>query len=140
MCTSECVWFNDSNFINDLRATLPRKCKLRHLIRQICLPLPTRTARKGRRNIQAWIPLKEISRPQQQRHRLRRHDRIVLRRWEMDDAKGMPEHDICICDGFGRIRSDPCGEAVRWFTGSLRDMATGGVNLVVRVYFPKFSQ
>lgn len=49
----------------------------------------------------------------------------------MGDAKGMPEHDICMRDGFGRVRSDPCREALRGFAGSLRDVATGGVDLFI---------
>ncbi len=53
----------------------------------------------------------------------------------MGDTKGMPEHDICIRDRLGRVRGDPCWEALRRFTGGLRDVATGGVNLVIRVWF-----
>jgi hypothetical protein len=56
----------------------------------------------------------------------------------MCDAEGMPEDDISIRDGLGRVRSDPCREALRRFTRGLRDVATGGVNLVIRVCFSEF--
>lgn len=74
-------------------------------------PLPsehlTRRPRKARRHIQCRIPGEEVSRPQQHRHRLSRHDREILWAGEMDNAKGVPEHDIGVGDVLGRLIRDP---------------------------------
>jgi hypothetical protein len=50
------------------------------------------------------------------------------------DAKGVPEHDVGIVDGFVLRVEDPGGEAMGGGSGGLRDVAAGGVDLFVGVY------
>lgn len=87
-----------------------------------------------RRHIQCRILEEEIPWSQQQRHRLRRHNRIVFRGREMRDAKGVPEHDIGVVDAFIAMRRHPRRESLRRLARRLGHMPTSGVDLVVLVW------
>jgi len=50
----------------------------------------------------------------------------------MRDAKGMPEHDIGVGDGFGAV-ADPLGDSLSGLTRGLRDVVTRDPELVVPV-------
>lgn len=93
-----------------------------------------RRPRKTRHHIQRRIPNKEIPRPQQQRHRLGRHDGKVLGAGEMDDAEGVPENDVGPGDVLGGVVGDPLGQALGGFAGALGDVPAGGVELGVVVW------
>lgn len=97
------------------------------------LPRPARDAAVARRHVQARVPGEEVPGPQQQRHRLGRHDGEVLRRGEVHDAEGVPQDDVRVVDGLGRVGLDPGGQALRGVAGGLRDVAAGRVDLVVGV-------
>ncbi len=86
-----------------------------------------------RRHIQRRIPHKEIPRPQQHSHWLRRHDGKVFRCREMRQSKGMPQDDVFIVDFRGRVGCDPFGDAAGGFPGGLGHVAACGVELGVRV-------
>jgi len=64
------------------------------------LPLPhlTRCNAHTRRDIEGRIPLKEITRSQQQRHRLGRHQREIFWGWKVRYAESVPENDVGVCD------------------------------------------
>lgn len=66
-------------------------------------------------------------------HRLSRHDRVILRRREMRDAKGVPEDHVRVVELALRIGCDPGWDALRWLARGLRDVAAGWVDLVVGV-------
>lgn len=51
----------------------------------------------------------------------------------MSDAEGVPEDEVGVDDGVGGGVGDPGGEALRGGAGSLGDVATGRVELVVGV-------
>jgi hypothetical protein len=48
-------------------------------------------ARVARRHIHTGILCEEVARSEQHSHRLSRHDRIVLRCWEVCEAKRVPQ-------------------------------------------------
>ena len=52
----------------------------------------------------------------------------------MRDAKGVPEHDICVVDAFVAMLGNPFGKALRGLTGCLGYMSAGGMDLVVLVW------
>lgn len=68
----------------------------------------------ARRHIHTGIICEEVSRPQQQRHGLHRHDWEVFRRRDVCHAKGMPENDI----GVFRLGC-PVGDPFRETLGGL---------------------
>lgn len=70
----------------------------------------TRRARKAGRYIEGRIAEEEVPWSEQQRHGLGGHDRIVLWRREVGNAKCMPEHDVFIVDLFIRGGLDPLWE------------------------------
>jgi hypothetical protein len=65
----------------------------------------------ARRHIHAGIVCEEVSRPQQQRHGLHRHNGEVLGRGDVCHAKCVPEHDVGVFR-FGCPVSDPFGETL----------------------------
>lgn len=73
-----------------------------------------------------------MSRAQQQRHGLRRHDGEVFGGREVRDAKGVPEDDVGVVDRGGAV-GDPRGESGAGLPRRLRDVAARRVQLVVRV-------
>lgn len=109
-----------------------------HLIPTTPPPFPrqdlTRRPSPAGRHIEGGILLEEVPRPQQQGHGLGRHDGKVLRGGEMDDAKGVPEHDVSVDDALVRVGGNPLWEARRGVAGGLRHMAAGRVDLGVVVY------
>lgn len=52
----------------------------------------------------------------------------------MCDAKGVPEHNICIINGFVAVLSDPFGQALRGLARGLGDVSASRVDLVVLIY------
>lgn len=50
----------------------------------------------------------------------------------MRDTEGMPEHDVCVFDGRVFVR-DPFRDTARRLAGCLRDVAAGGIDLLVVV-------
>jgi hypothetical protein len=52
----------------------------------------------------------------------------------MRHSKCVPQNDVGVVDAAIRVRCYPSGNALRWIARSLRDVATRGVDLVVRVY------
>lgn len=67
-------------------------------------------------------------------HRLGRHDREVLGRWEMCQSEGVPQHDILVVEVCVWVRGDPGGDALGGLAGGLGDVAAGGVELAVFVW------
>lgn len=93
-----------------------------------------RSPHKTRRHIQRRVPFEEVARSQKNRHWLRWHDRIILRRWEMRQPEGMPKYDVGVFNGaVGACCFDPSREALRRFAGGLGDVSTGRVDLIVGV-------
>lgn len=68
-----------------------------------------RSLRETRRNVQSRISGEEISRSQQQCHRLGRHDWIVFRTGEVGETKSVPQHNIGVGDVGGRVGVNPFG-------------------------------
>ena len=90
----------------------------------------TRPARKARPNIQCRIPQKEIPRPQQHTHRLSRHNRPILRRRHMRQAKRVPKHHIFLLNPPFGILSNPghqIGVNCVGLPAGLRHVAAGGM-------------
>ena len=110
------------------------KCQFANSIHQ-CAPLPhtTRHTAIARRDIQARVSSEEVPRSQQQRHRLRGHDREVLGTGEVRDAECVPEDNVGVFEGLCGVRGDPSGDSLRGLAGGLGDVAAGGVDLVVVV-------
>ena len=67
-------------------------------------------------------------------HRLRRHYGEVLRRWEVCESEGVPQHDVLVVEVCVWVRGDPGGDALGGLAGGLGDVATGGVKLAVFVW------
>jgi hypothetical protein len=67
-------------------------------------------------------------------HRLRRHNREVLRRREVRQSKGVPQHDVLVVEVCVGVRGDPGGDALGGLAGGLGDVAAGGVELAVFVW------
>ena len=87
---------NGSSSKSHERTSLIRSIKHRSS-RQLISHLTRRRA-ITRRDIERGVHEEEIPRPQQQGHRLGRHDREVLGGGEMRDAEGMPEDDVGVVD------------------------------------------
>lgn len=68
-------------------------------------------------------------------HRLRGHDGEVLGRGEVRQPEGVPEHDVLLVQGCRGRGGDPGGQALRGRAGGLRDVAAGGVELGVVVWW-----
>lgn len=78
----------------------------------ITCPLLLRRHLRRRRRVTRWdverrVLQKEIPRPQQQRHGLRRHDRVIFWRREVRDPKGVPQHDVGVIDALIPVLGDP---------------------------------
>ena len=58
----------------------------------------------------------------------------------MRDAKCVPEDNIRVVNVLIGVLGDPVGETLRGLAGRLRDMAAGGVELVVLVWFQRSSR
>lgn len=98
----------------------------------------TRPTRIARRHVQRGILCEEMPRPQQHRHRLRRHDGEVLWRGKVRQPKRVPEHDVRVVDGGGGVRGDPGGEVCVCGVGGaggLRDVTAGRMDLGVGVWW-----
>jgi hypothetical protein len=54
-------------------------------------------------------------------HRLRRHNREVLRRREVRQSKGVPQHDVLVVEVCVGVRGDPGGDALGGLAGGLGD-------------------
>jgi hypothetical protein len=67
-------------------------------------------------------------------HRLRRHNRKILRRREMRQSESVPQHDVLVVKARVGVRGDPGGDALRGLAGGLGDVAAGGVELAVFVW------
>lgn len=87
-----------------------------------------------RRYIQAGVAGEKVARPQQQAHRLSRHDGKVLRAGEVSEAKGMPEDDIGVFQVRGRVGCDPGWDALGGVAGGLRHVAACWVELGIVVF------
>lgn len=91
------------------------KSQLAQLIRRIVHALAFRQQLARRAciaggHIQHRVSGKEVARAQQQRHGLDRHDRKILGRGKVGDAKGVPNYDVGVVDGLGAV-ADPLGKA-----------------------------
>lgn len=62
----------------------------------------------ARRYIECWILSEEVAWSKKYSHWLCWHDRIVLWRWEVRQAEGVPQHDIGIVEASLWIRCNPC--------------------------------
>ena len=51
----------------------------------------------------------------------------------MRNSESMPQYDIGVFDRFGTVGGDPGGKTGGWVAGGLRDVAAGGMELVVSV-------
>jgi hypothetical protein len=71
--------------------------------------------------------------PQKKRDWLPRHDRVILRRWEVSDAKGMPQDNIGVGNRFSTI-ANPLSDSLRGLARSLRDVIASDPELVIMVY------
>ena len=71
----------------------------------------TRRPRIRRRHIERGIAHEKVAGPEQQRHRLGGHDRVVLWAGEVDDAERVPEHDVFVVDLRIRVVGDPLWES-----------------------------
>lgn len=89
--------------------------------------------REARWHIERRILQEKIPRSEQQCHWLGRHDWKVFWRREMRNAKCVPQHDICILNIFMTMFRNPFGKTLRRFARRLRDMAAGGMDLIVLV-------
>ena len=97
----------------------------------------TRQNLARRSRIRGWhvhdrVRREKVPRPEQKSNRLGRHDGEVLRRGYVCDAKGVPKDDVLVVDGLSAV-ADPLREAVRRLARGLRDVPTGGPELVIRV-------
>lgn len=93
------------------------KSQLAQLIRRIvhALAFSQQLARRAciaGGHIQHRVSGKEVAWAQQQRHGLDRHNREILGRGEVGDAKGVPNNDVGVVDGLGTV-ADPLGKTAR---------------------------
>ena len=65
-----------------------------------------------RRYIQAGIAGEEVARPQQQAHRLGRHNREILGAGEVGQTKSVPEDDVGVFQVRGGVGCDPGWDAL----------------------------
>ena len=84
-------------------------------------------------HIERRIPHEEVSRAQQQGHRLRRHDGVIFWRREVRDAESVPEHNVFVIDLLGGIGFDPLRQSHRRLSRGLGNVAASRVDLVIGV-------
>jgi hypothetical protein len=58
-------------------------------------------------NVKAWVPREKVARPEQQRHRLSRHDWEVFWTGEMCNAKCVPKNNVRVSQVGVWVRFDP---------------------------------
>ena len=68
------------------------------------------------RDVEGRVSEEEVARPQQHGHRLGGHDGVVLWRWEMGEAKRVPEHNVLVRDVLVRVAGNPRWQALRGLT------------------------
>jgi hypothetical protein len=82
-------------------------------------------------NVKAWVPSEKVARPEQQCHRLSRHDWEIFWTWEMGDAKGVPENNVRVGQIDVRVRFDPRRNTLRRLARCLRYVTTGRMELCI---------
>jgi hypothetical protein len=118
---------NQKKLSNDTSRTLTLHAPIIHV------PHAARTAAKAWRQVQRRVAVEEVTRSQHQRHRLGGHDGEVLGGGKVHESKGVPENDVGVGDALLRVGGDPFGKAAAGRAACLRDVAAGGVDLVVGV-------
>lgn len=78
------------------------------LVPRIYCIFSTRYTGVTRWYIEAWILQEEVSWTKEQRHWFCWHHREILRCREVSEPERMPEHNVRVNNGFGRILHNPC--------------------------------